>query len=127
MKALLDTQAFIWWDSDPSKLSPRALGLVRNPLVSLFVSAASVWEILVKQQQGAVTLKVPLRELLHEQKTNGVQFLPVTPDLLLAADELMAPKGDPFDRLIAAQAKLEGALLVTSDPVFASYPVKVIW
>jgi len=127
MKALLDTHAFIWWDSEPARLSPRALGLLQNPLVSLFISAASVWEILTKQRLGTITLKTALRTLLNEQKANGVQFLPVTMELLLASDELMAPQGDPFDRLIAAQAKAEGALLVTSDPVFASYPVKVFW
>ena len=60
MKLLLDTHTFIWWDSDPTQLSPRALAALRDPANTLWLSAVSVWEMVIKSQLGKLTLRLPL-------------------------------------------------------------------
>lgn len=82
----------------------------------------------IKIQQGKLRFTVPLRELVESQRqTNGVQDLPIELEHVLALDTLPALHKDPFDRLLVAQANVEGAFLVSRDPVFSSYPVKLLW
>jgi len=127
MKGLLDTHTFIWWDSDPSKLSAKVLAFLQNPANTLLLSVASIWEILIKQQLGKLTLSVPLVTILAQQQANGIQILPVTLDHVLALESLPTPHKDPFDRLLVAQTNVEGAVLLSADPIFAQYPVNVLW
>src|SRR5437870_2947337 len=114
MKGLLDTHTFIWWDSDPSKLSATALTFLRDPANTLLLSVVSVWEILIKLQLGKLTLGLPIRTIVAQQQVNGVQILPVTLDHVLAVEGLPMPHKDPFDRLLVAQANTEGAKLVSA-------------
>jgi PIN domain nuclease of toxin-antitoxin system len=128
MKLLLDTHAFIWWFDEPEKLSPSALALLADSDNDLVLSVASIWEMQIKIQLGKLKFTVPLRELIEAQKqTNGVQILAVELERVLALDALPAHHKDPFDRLLMAQANVEGASLVSGDPVFSSYPVKLLW
>jgi PIN domain nuclease of toxin-antitoxin system len=128
MKLLLDTHAFIWSFDEPEKLSPKALALLSDGDNDLILSVASVWEMQIKIQQGRLKFTIPLRELIESQRqTNGVQVLPVELEHVLALDALPALHRDPFDRLLVAQANVEGAFLVSRDPVFSSYPVKLLW
>ena len=90
MKGLLDTHTFIWWDSDPSKLSATALTFLRDPANTLLLSVVSVWEILIKLQLGKLTLGLPIRTIVAQQQVNGVQILPVTLDHVLAVAEMPA-------------------------------------
>lgn len=127
MKGLLDTHTFIWWDQTPSKLSTAASGFFHNPASIILLSVVSVWEMLIKFQLGKLTLRMPLQTILAQQQTNGIQILPMTLDHVLAVESLPAAHKDPFDRLLVAQANVEGAVLVTSDAIFAQYPVTVLW
>ena len=128
MKLLLDTHTFIWWDSEPAKLSPQALTLCQERTNSLLLSVASAWEMQIKLQLGKINLRLPLAEVIaSQQQTNDIQVLSVALGHVLALQDLPAHHKDPFDRLLIAQANVEEAVLVSHDPVFAHYPVKVLW
>lgn len=128
MKLLLDTHAFIWWDSEPDKLSAQALALCQDRRNILLLSVASAWEIQIKLQLGKLQLRLPLASVIEgQQQTNNAEVLPVTLDHVLALSSLPDHHKDPFDRLLIAQANVEDAVLISSDPVFAKYPVKLAW
>jgi PIN domain nuclease of toxin-antitoxin system len=128
VKVLLDTHTFIWWDSDPAQLSATALACCTDSANVLILSAASLWEMQIKYQIGKLSLRLPLADIVvHQQVTNGIITLPVTPVHIFALDNLPASHKDPFDRLLVAQAISEEASLLSADPIFASYPIAVIW
>lgn len=127
MNLLLDTHAFIWWDSNPAKLSPRALAAIRNPANTKWISVVSIWEIVIKSQLGKLTLHLPLAQIVVQQQARGLQVLAVSLVHVLALEGLPPIHKDPFDRLLAAQTNVEAAELVTSDSIFARYPVRVLW
>jgi len=127
MKLLLDTHAFIWWDSDPARLSAPALAALREPANEVWLSVASVWEMVIKAQLGKLTLRLPLADIVMQQQANGLQILPATLAHALAVAGLPAVHKDPFDRILIAQANVEGAELVSADQVVRQYPVRVLW
>jgi PIN domain nuclease of toxin-antitoxin system len=128
MKLLLDTHTFIWWDSEPARLSPRALALCKDRANTVLLSVATVWEMQIKLQLGKLKPNLPLAEVIESQRqTNNVEVLPVTLTHVLALESLPAHHKDPFDRLLIAQAKFEEAVLLSGDPIFAKYPVKSVW
>ena len=128
MKFLLDTHAFIWWDSDPTKLPPSILALCQDSANTLFVSVASVWEMQIKIQLGKLKLTVPLAEIIERQQhTNQIEILPVNLSHVLALDSLPSHHKDPFNRLLIAQAQVEGAALLSGDAIMAQYPIVVQW
>ncbi|HWG43489.1 MAG TPA: type II toxin-antitoxin system VapC family toxin [Gemmataceae bacterium] len=127
MKLLLDTHAFIWCDSDPAQLSPRAASAPRDPANTVWLSVVSVWEMVIKNQLGKLALRLPLSQIVAQQQANGFQVLAITLAHTLANEGLPLVHKDPFDRLLAAQAIVETAELVTADPIFAQYPVRVLW
>ncbi len=128
MKLLLDTHTFLWWDSEPSRLSSKALALCQDRANTVLLSVVSVWEMQIKSQLGKLKLSLPLAEVVETQRqTNNVKVMSVTLAHVLALENLPTPHKDPFDRLLIAQANVEGAVLVSDDPIFEEYPVKVIW
>jgi PIN domain nuclease of toxin-antitoxin system len=127
MNGLLDTHTFIWWDSEPSKLSAPALAFLRDPANTLLLSVVSAWEMLIKLQLGKLTLNASLTTILAQQQANGIQILSITLDHVLGLQGLPAPHKDPFDRLLVAQANVEAAVLVSADAIFAQNPVQVLW
>jgi|SRR5208283_5427147 len=128
MRLLLDTHTFIWWDSDPLRLTPQALEICQNPGNLLLLSVASVWEIQIKLQLGKLKLVLPLPELIiAQQRINKIEILPIKLEHALALDKLPARHKDPFDRLLISQALVEEAALVSKDPIFSEYPVTVVW
>lgn len=87
-----------------------------------------VWEIQIKAHLGKLTLTVSLADLITNQReTNNLNLLDITLPHILALDGLTTPHKDSFDRLLAAQANVEEAVLVSQDAIFAQYPVKVVW
>jgi PIN domain nuclease of toxin-antitoxin system len=129
MKLLLDTHIFIWWDSEPHKLSPNTLTTLNDPANILVLSAASVWEMQIKSRIGKLTLRLPLNRLIGEQRrTNGLRVLAIRDTHVFALDALPLDPNhkDPFDRLLIAQAIAEQMELVSVDPYFKNYPVTVI-
>lgn len=128
MKLLLDTHTFIWWDSDPNRLSRQALALLEDQKSILLLSVTSIWEIQIKTQLGKLKLNLPLAEIVEsQQRTNKIEILPITQAHAFALDNLPILHKDPFDRMLVAQANVEDAVLVTGDPIIAQYPVKHVW
>jgi PIN domain nuclease of toxin-antitoxin system len=127
MKGLVDTHTFIWWDSEPSRLSPAVLDFFGDGSNTVLLSVVSIWELIIKSQLGKLSLNTPLRTILAQQQTNGIQILPVTMEHVLSVENLPPIHKDPFDRLLIAQANSEEAILVSVDSVFSQYPVKIFW
>jgi len=78
MKVLLDTNAFIWWDSEPQQLSNEIVEFLLQPDTVKFVSVVSLWEIQIKSQLGKLTLNQPLEKIYHSQSQNGVIIKPTS-------------------------------------------------
>jgi len=128
MKLLLDTHTFIWWDSEPAKLSARVLKLCQDQANIVLFSVVSAWEIQIKLQLDKLKLNLSLAEVIErQQQTNNIEVLPVTLAHVLALQDLPAYHKDPFDRLLIAQANAEGAVLLSNDLAFANYSVELIW
>lgn len=128
MKLLLDTHAFIWWDSEPGKLSPRALALCEDPANQVHLSVASLWEIKIKQQLGKLVLASPLSEIVKaQQETNGLVLVDVKASHTYALEDLPGHHKDPFDRMIIAQAKAEALCVISHDGIMRKYPVAIEW
>jgi PIN domain nuclease of toxin-antitoxin system len=127
MKALLDTHTFLCAIADQEKLSRRAQQIYTGPN-DLWLSVASVWEILIKVRAGKLPLPKPSGPyLLKELAKNRIEVLPIALDHVLRTESLPLHHRDPFDRLLIAQSIEEGWPIVTADPFFARYPVDVIW
>ena len=128
MKLLLDTHTFIWWDSEPQRLSQRVLNMCQDTQNVLLVSVASLWEMQIKLQLGKLKLHKPLEELVSgQQEINKIDILDVKLEHVLALGKLPSHHKDPFDRLLIAQANIEEAILVSKDQIFTEYEVKVLW
>jgi PIN domain nuclease of toxin-antitoxin system len=128
MRVLLDTHAFIWWSDDPPKLSPPALALCSDPTTTMVLSIASAWEMQIKMQLGKLSLSLPLADIIaRQQATNGIELLLVTLPHVLGLQGMPRHHGDPFDRIIIAQANVEGIPLLSHDRVFKGYAVTVLW
>src|SRR5215211_6752578 len=99
MKLLLDTHAFIWWATEPEKLSPKAQSLLADASNSLLLSVVTVWEMQIKSQLGKLKLNLPLRGLVEDQQSvNGLRVIAIELEHVLALDSLPAYHKDPFDR-----------------------------
>ncbi|MGH7452849.1 MAG: type II toxin-antitoxin system VapC family toxin [bacterium] len=128
MKLLLDTHAFIWWDSEPDKLSPTALAAYQDRANTLLLSVASVWEMQIKIQLGKLKLNLPLAEVIEGQrKANNIEILPVMLAHVFALQNLPMHHKDPFDRMLIAQANVENIAVIGNDPAFAQYSIKLLW
>ena len=128
MNLLLDTHAFFWWDQEPSKLSATADAAIRDPLNTVFISVVNVWEIVLKCEIRKMTLLDPIELLVSRQcATNGFGLLPIEYRHTLALRGLPYHHKDPFDRILMAQAIADDLTLVTTDPLFANYPVATVW
>src|SRR4030065_1671432 len=124
MNLLLDPHVFIWWDSNPDKLSPRALTLCQDRRNTLIVSVGSIWEMQIKAQLGKLKLNIPMAELIEKQKeTNAIKVLTISLEHILELGNLPTIHNDPFDRLLIAQARVEDAMIVSTDSIFAQYPI----
>jgi PIN domain nuclease of toxin-antitoxin system len=119
---LLDTEALIWWDSNDVKLGGNARAAIQEA-AEVYVSAASAWEIVIKEALGKLrTTRRPARAVSE----SGFQALPVAFEHAEAVGTLPRHHGDPFDRLILATAQVEGFTIVTSDDRFRLYSVPLI-
>lgn len=97
MKLLLDTHAFIWWDSAPERLSSSAVALIRDPTNEVWLSTVSVWEMQIKSQLQKLSLRQPLRTIVEQQQTNGLRVLDLCLEHVLAVEQLPPVHKDPFD------------------------------
>ncbi len=122
MKVLLDTHILLWAAGVPERLSPPARLLIEAPDSELFFSAASLWEIAIKHGLGRRDFQVNARLLRRGLLDNGYSELPIGSEHAVAIDSLPAIHKDPFDRILVAQATVEGITLLTSDTLVAQYP-----
>ena len=128
MRLLLDTHTFIWWDSEPSRLSQQALAAIGNSNNTLLLSVVSVWEMQIKSQLGKLQFNLPLAEVIESQcQTNQIEILPITLSHVLEINQLPNHHKDPFDRLLIAQSIVEQATLVSGDPIISQYSIQIIW
>lgn len=128
MKLLLDTQLLLWAAGQPERLSPAARKQLTDPKHELLFSAASLWEIAIKAGLGRKDFQVEPRVLRRALLDNGYIELPITSQHAVSIDGLPSHHKDPFDRILLAQALIEGVTLLTTDAVLARYrgPVKKV-
>jgi PIN domain nuclease of toxin-antitoxin system len=127
LRILLDTQAWLWMQASPQRFAPDALELVADARSALHLSAASSWEIAIKYALGRLPLPVPPWEYVPDRMaTSAVVPLPIEHSHALEVSRLPAHHRDPFDRLLIAQARIEGLAILTSDPAFTPYGVEVM-
>ena len=122
MKLLLDTHVLLWAVENSERLLEDARTLLNGPENQLVFSAASIWEITVKRSLGRDDFQVDPRVLRRGLLDNGYSELAITSEHALAVDTLPPLHKDPFDRILLAQAMVEGIILLTSDSVVAEYP-----
>jgi PIN domain nuclease of toxin-antitoxin system len=128
LKLLLDTQLLLWAAGQPERLSAAARKQIKNPKNELLFSAASIWEITIKNSLGREDFRVEPRLLRRGLLDNGYAELPVTSQHAVNIDGLPPLHKDPFDRILLAQALTEGITLLTSDAQLARYrgPVRKV-
>jgi PIN domain nuclease of toxin-antitoxin system len=122
MKLLLDTDVLLWAAGEPARLPASARRLLNDSGNELLFSAASLWEIAIKQNLGRKDFRVDARLLRRGLFDHGYQELPILSSHVVEVESLPAVHKDPFDRLLVAQATLEGILLLTLDSTVARYP-----
>ncbi|MFZ4624770.1 MAG: type II toxin-antitoxin system VapC family toxin [Rhodoferax sp.] len=122
MKFLLDTHLLIWAANEPEKLSGKAVALITNPAHELLFSAASLWEIAIKNGLGRADFKVDARLLRRGLLDNDYTELAITSAHAVFVEGLPLIHKDPFDRILIAQATVEGFTLLTADATVAKYP-----
>jgi PIN domain nuclease of toxin-antitoxin system len=128
LNLLLDTHTFLWWIAGDRALSRPAHAAIDDGRNTVFVSAASAWEITTKfrigKLPGVATIAADLATVLDAQ---GFVPLPITFDHGQAAGALPGPLQDPFDRMLIAQAMLDRMVLISSEHGFGSYGVRRLW
>jgi len=122
MKLLLDTHLLLWAAGEPQRLSKRARTLIGNQHNELLFSAASLWEVAIKRGLGREDFKVDARLLRRGLLDNGYSELPIVSDHVVATESLPLIHKDPFDRILVAQATIEGVTLLTIDSLVSEYP-----
>ena len=122
MKLLLDTQLLLWAANEPERLSAKAKAFFDEPDHELLFSAASIWEIVIKSGLGRVDFKVDARLLRRGLLDNSYSELAVMSAHAVFVESLPLMHKDPFDRILVAQATVEGITLLTADSTVARYP-----
>ncbi len=128
MKYLLDTHTFLWWITDDTSLLDKAKKIITNVDSTLFLSAASGWEIAIKARLGKITLPDDITTFIYEQiSINAINELPIRINHTLQTYLLPEHHRDPFDRILVSQSLLEMLPIITGDSLISKYKVKVIW
>ena len=123
MRLLIDTHILLWWDARPSSIAPLLIAPMRDEETEIFVSAASVWEIAIKRAAGRLVFRAKIAQTIS---AHGFGLLPITGEHAEHAGNLPRHHGDPFDRMLVAQAALEDMVLGTQDPKIAPYGIALL-
>jgi PIN domain nuclease of toxin-antitoxin system len=123
VRLLLDTHIFIWWDRQLNRVRPDLRTAIGNGGNDIAVSVASVWEIAIKRATGKLVFAAPVAESIGRL---GFTLLPITAAHAEHAGALPRHHNDPFDRMLIAQAMLEGLVLGTQDPLMRPYGVPAL-
>jgi PIN domain nuclease of toxin-antitoxin system len=128
MKYLLDTMVWLWSVGRTEKIGQAGLGILSSGFEKVYLSAASSWEIAIKAKIGKFELpEAPGRYVRSRLAKQQIHSLSVTQDHSFGVYDLPLHHGDPFDRLIIAQAIAENMVILTADRAFEKYPVEVVW
>ena len=128
MKLLLDTHAYIWWALDERGLSLKAKRTVTSRAAQVYFSAVSAYEMAYKHREGYLPKVAPLlRRLEDDLAERGLIHLPVSIEHGRRAGELADNHGDPFDRLLAAQAIVENMAIVSNDEKLSALGARRVW
>jgi PIN domain nuclease of toxin-antitoxin system len=123
MNLLIDTHVLLWWLDDNPSLSKKARTVISDGKNPVFVSAVIIWEIRIKEALGKLKIPGNFREVLENQP---FEMLDITAEHAHTVGELPSHHGDPFDRMLIAQAKVEGLILVTHDMTLKKYKIPLI-
>jgi PIN domain nuclease of toxin-antitoxin system len=126
LNLLLDTHVALWAITDSPKLPKKAREMIESSKSSVWISAATVWEIAIKHSLGRGDMPVSSQDALGYFRESGYRFLPVEPEHAAAVEDLAAHHADPFDRILVAQALVEPMRLITYDPMVARYSDTII-
>lgn len=126
MNILLDTHVALWAITDSPKLPKKAREMIDSPRSTVWISAATVWEIAIKHSLGRGEMPVSSQDALRYFRESGYRFLPIEPEHAIAIEDLPAHHADPFDRILVAQALVEPMRLITHDRVVALYSDTII-
>ncbi len=129
MRVLLDSCTFVWYDTDPSQLSPLAYNRVTDPGVTLFLSVGTIWELVVKQKAGrsdAPKGDIPATARYHVGRGN-LRLLPLELDHVGRLPTLPDHHRDPWDRMLICQSLAERLTILTPDKLIHQYPVAWEW
>lgn len=125
---LLDTSTLLWSLLEPDKLSALALTTIEDPDTVVLVSSASAWELSIKHKLGKLSsASRVLENFTSHLKRLQADVLTITPEHAITAGALPLHHRDPFDRMLVAQAQLEGVAIVTNDELIAQYQVEGVW
>ena len=124
MRLILDTHAALWWLSGDSRFGATAEAEITDSSNQILLSAAVVWEVVLKRSLGK--LEAP-DDLAATLLAGGAEPLPIGPEHAAAVETLPWHHRDPFDRLLIGQAIVERAALVSHDGAFSAYDVRVVW
>lgn len=127
MNLLLDTHALIWFSENDPKLSLAAKSAIESPDNNRFVSMATLWEMAIKLNLGKLSLQIPLAQIIPALSANGIDLLPIKPGHILKIETLPRIHGDPFDRMLIAQALSDGLIIVSKEELFEEYGVGRVW
>lgn len=125
MILLIDTHLLLWAAGQPQKLSRKARRLLEDPGSQLWFSAASLWEVAIKHGLGREDFRIEPQRLRRALIDNGWRELAISSEHAIATLSLPPIHKDPFDRMLVAQAHVEGVILATSDEIVARYPGQV--
>jgi PIN domain nuclease of toxin-antitoxin system len=124
LKLLLDTRVWLWMGLEPKRIGRETRAVLEDPANQLGVSVASAWEIIVKTARGKLELPMEASEYIRTRfRRAGATVLPITLDHVLALASLKDEHGDPFDRILIAQALSDSRTLLTADERLLAYPV----
>ena len=123
MTLLLDTSTFIWWVTEDPRLGPTARSAVADPHRRVHVSAVSAWEIAIKRSLGKLEFDGDVGALVEREDFDE---LPIHIAHALEAEALPLHHRDPFDRMLIAQSRHEGLVILTGDRVFTRYEVELM-
>jgi len=128
MRLLLDTHVWLWAAIEPERLPERTRALLVDADTGVLVSVASVWEAAIKENLGKLKLPDTVERLFELSRTEGqIRALPIDALHAVAAAQLPMVHRDPFDRMLVAQARLEGLTLVTADSAVREYGGEIEW
>ena len=128
MKLLLDTHAFLWLNDESERLTQTVKDLCSSGEYEFYLSMASPWEMQIKHQLGKLSLAMPIVELvIKNTQENNIQLLPIDLSHINYLEQLPSHHKDPFDRIIIAQAIIEGMTIISIDHAFVDYPVQIVW